>query len=76
MVLTQMDGQCEDDGKFKRRPRLSNFMKQGMMKNKKGIALGPSINYVMPNLAIYDPPPPHVTISVKILIDLNKRKMQ
>ncbi len=37
---------------------------------------GLSINYVMPKLAIFDPPPPHVTLLVKILINFNKRKMQ
>ncbi len=42
----------------------------------KASCMGPSINNVTPKLAIFDHPLPHVTRSVKILIDLNKRKMQ
>ncbi len=37
---------------------------------------GPSINYVTQKLANFDLPSPHVTLSVKNLIDLNKRKTQ
>ncbi len=38
---------------------------------------GPSINYVTSKLAIFTPPPsPHLTLSVKVLIDINKRKLQ